>query len=172
MPVHRQFGQADRCRQPERLRRQALAGAQDGAAATDVLAALAHPFAGLRHVIDDHELALRHALLLHHDRIGARRNEGAREDARRGACRQRLAGMPGGDALRDRQPRADGGHVGRPHRIAVHLGVVGRGHVEGRVLVLGQHPGARVQRGHQVALRDRVRARQQIGQRVVKGSQG
>jgi hypothetical protein len=90
-------------------------------------------------MLDGDHIASQLALLLHDDSIGALRDHGPGEDARRRPRLQRLRHMAGRDALRYFQRRAAAGAIGRPHRIAVHLRIVRARHVHAGDLRRRQH---------------------------------
>ena len=79
-----------------------------------------------------HAVAVDTHCLLHDDGIGARGQRRTGEDACRRPGSERSTDLPCRDALGDRQAGTDRRDVGAAHRVAVHLRVVERRHVDRR----------------------------------------
>src|SRR5262249_14842923 len=127
------------------LRREALAGREYLGTFGDIARDAADPLARLRRPLDRHAIAVDAGVLLHHDRILARRDRRAGEDARGGAGLERAPYAARHDALHDAQRFL---RVGNTHRIAVHRTVVERRHVHGRTLRPRQHAAGRFEGRH------------------------
>ena len=158
---HRENRQPDRSRQAAGLWRQQGASCQDFGAGANVFAGPPHPFTGLRHMIDRHPVAIERALLLHHHRVGARRDHGTGEYACQRARCQRLRHLPGRHSLRNRQARARRHDVGRTHGVTIHRSIVHRRHIERGAHDRSQHPAMRRERGHLLLPGNRHCLRQQ-----------
>ncbi len=105
--------------------------------------------------------------LLHHDGIAARRDRRAGEDARGRARRQHGRPLAGGDAQGHRQHARQCRDVGAAHRVAVHLRIVQRRHVDQRHHGSRQDRARAAARGHVLRLGDRSR-RPQAGARSLR----
>ena len=169
---HRQAGQPNAGRQPERSRGQARTGAQHHGTLSDVFARTANVLPAAGRGLHAHgAIVLRHAFFLHDHGIGSGRHGRAGEDARRRAGPQGLAHAACGNALRHRQHGACSGHIGAAQGISVHGAVVEGGYLQGRHDVLRQHTAVGVE-GRNLLLRERSNGLgQQRGQRLVQRHQ-
>ena len=127
--AHRQPAQADRGREAQILRAQALPGAQDDRAGFDILAGEAPVRALPDARRDTHGAVFRAAVFLHHHGIEAGWHGGAGEDAHRAACVRvgECGRVAGGDPADHRQAGlAVPVEFGKAHGIAVDRRIVVR----------------------------------------------
>ena len=172
--VHRDLDHADRREHPEFGGAHALSLVEHDGAGLQILAGLADVLPGLRAGAERDVAVGRLRTLLHDHRVAIRRDDGAREDAHGLAGVHGTGVRPAGergpdDAQRDVGVRLQ---VGVAHRVAVHPGVVVRGHIDRRDDVLGEDAAERVADVEALDGRDRreegadVRARLIDGHRV------
>ena len=117
----------------------AAAGNRQGAL-SEVFAGPANVAAGCRVRSDDDGRCSAIGLLDGHDAVGTSRHWRSGHDACRASCRDRHAdSRTGGQVVHHRERDLAGGvrKICRPHRVAVHRGVVEPGHRPGRDDVLG-----------------------------------
>ena len=155
--AHAHLGDAERGDQAELGGAAALARGDRHPALGEVLAGVAQVLAFLLPGGDEHALVLAAGHLLHDDGVGALRDGRAGHDAHGLAGADHAGEGAAGQGGADHRERAlaGAGEVGRAHGVAVHRGVVVRGHVARRDHVLGEHAAERGAHRHALAARDR-----------------
>ena len=151
--AHAHLGDAERGDEAELGGAAALAGGDRHPALGEVLAGVAQVLALLLTGGDEHAIVLAAGHFLHDDGVGALRDGGAGHDAHRLAGADHAGEGAAGEGGADHRERAFtlGAEVGGAHGVAVHRGVVVRGHVARRDHVLGEHAAERGAHGHALA---------------------
>ena len=171
--VHLELGPSHRCRKADLLGAQALVAGDDGIAGAHVLAGLAPVRTPFDARLEDHEIAVDPAVLLHEHGVRPLRHGGTGEDSQGLARNGRaLQGMAGGNARGYRQAGlAVGGKVVEEDGVAVDRRIVLWRHVARRHHVLGEEAAEGRAQGNGFDGGHRHHPFRQQGQRLVQRHQ-